>query len=84
MIGYLLMLISLIFNGFYYAYEQLLMRRHSINPLQMVGCEGCFGMVIVSFVALILSLVPCDLGAGYCSYDSHGNGYFERIDVFWR
>ena len=33
-----MMLISLVFNGFYYAYEQYLMKKHTIDPLQMVGC----------------------------------------------
>ena len=81
--GYVIMLISLVFNGFYYAYEQLLIRRHSIDPLQMVGCEGCFGMLIVLLVSLTLSLVPCGLGEKYCAYDPHGYGYFERVDQFW-
>ena len=82
--GYVIMLVSLVFNGFYYAYEQLLIRRHNINPLQMVGCEGCFGMIIVLMVALILSLVPCGLGDKYCSFDPHGYPYFERADQFWK
>jgi drug/metabolite transporter (DMT)-like permease len=58
-LGYTFMLISLVFNGFFYAYEQYLMKKHTINPLQMVGCEGIFGMVIVTFIALVLSITPC-------------------------
>lgn len=70
------MLISLVFNGFLYAYEQLLMRRHTINPMQMVGCEGCFGLFIITFIALSFSLAPCSLGEKLCSFDSFGNPYF--------
>lgn len=77
------MLISLVFNGFLYAYEQLLMRRHTINPMQMVGCEGCFGLFVITFIALCFSLTPCGLGEKLCSYDSFGNPYFERIDQFF-
>jgi hypothetical protein len=31
------MLTSLIFNGFLYAYEQKLLKNHTIHPLEMVG-----------------------------------------------
>ena len=53
------MIISLVFNGFLYAYEQLLMRKHSINPMQMIGTEGVFGLIFVSLIALSFSLIPC-------------------------
>ena len=56
------MLISLIFNGFFYAYEQFLLKKHSINPMQMVGYEGLFGMVIIFVATTILSFVPCSFG----------------------
>lgn len=59
------------------------MRRHSINPMQMVGCEGCFGLVFITFIALSLSLTPCSFGNTLCSFDNFGNPYFERIDVFF-
>ena len=72
----MLMLISLIFNGCLYAYEQLLMRRHSINPIQMVGCEGCFGVVFITFIALCLSLTPCSMGDKLCVFDNFNNPYF--------
>jgi hypothetical protein len=82
-LGYSLMLISLVFNGFLYAYEQFLLRKHSINPLQMIGFEGFFGIFIVSFIALTLSITPCSLGDKLCVFDSHGNPYFERVDMFF-
>jgi len=59
------------------------MKKHTINPLQMVGCEGVFGMVIVTFIALILSISPCPFQENICVFDSFGNPYFERIDVFF-
>lgn len=70
------MLISLVFNGFLYAYEQLLMRRHTINPMQMVGCEGCFGLFAITFIALCFSLTSCNLEEKLCSFDKFGNPYF--------
>lgn len=37
MLGYLLMIASLFISGFLYSYEQLLMKRHTIHPLECVG-----------------------------------------------
>lgn len=53
------MIVSLFFNGFLYAYEQLLMRKHSINPMEMVGGEGVFGMIFVMLIAMTFSMIPC-------------------------
>lgn len=58
-IGYAFMIVSLFFNGFLYAYEQLLMRKHSINPMEMVGGEGVFGMIFVMLIAMTFSMIPC-------------------------
>jgi hypothetical protein len=70
------MLISLVFNGFLYAYEQLLLKRHTINPIEMVGFEGLFGLFIITFLAMMFSLIPCDFGEKGCVYDIHNNPYF--------
>ena len=70
MIGYVLMLISLIFNGFFYAYEQFLLKKHSINPMQMVGYEGVFGMGIILVVTTILSFITCTFNEKACVYDT--------------
>jgi hypothetical protein len=51
--------------------------------MQMVGCEGCFGLIIISFIALSLSITPCSLKEKLCVYDFYGNMYFERIDQFF-
>lgn len=36
-VGYILMVVSLIFNGFLYAYEQKLLIEYKVQPLEMVG-----------------------------------------------
>ena len=60
------------------------MRKHTINPMQMVGCEGCFGILIIAFIALTLSITPCSFEQKLCVNDSYGHPYFERIDEFFR
>jgi len=59
------------------------MRKHTINPIEMVGWEGFFGLIMITFIALVFSLIPCGFGKTICSYDSFGNPYFERIDMFF-
>lgn len=80
----MLMTISLAFNGFFYAYEQYLFSKHSINPLEMVGYEGIFGMMITLLVAIVLSNVPCHFDRNSCVYDSLGEAYIELPGVFFR
>lgn len=76
MLGYILMLISLVFVGYHFAYEQRLMMRHSMSPMEMVGWEGLFGLIALSIISVVLSFVPCDLGEALCVYDSEGNLYY--------
>lgn len=74
-VGYILMLCSLIFNGFFYAYEQRLLKMHTIHPLEMVGYEGCFGLVLSGGIITALSFVPCTFGESACVYDEQGNAF---------
>lgn len=78
------MLISLVFNGFLYAYEQKLLKFHTIHPLEMVGFEGIFGMCLVTVVLIILSFIPCDFGVKGCVFDDDSNPFMELPRVYFR
>lgn len=78
------MIISLIFNGFLYAYEQKLMKKHTIHPLQMVGTEGCFGLVFIFITVTILSFIPCNFGVNGCVFNDQNEGFMELPLVFLR
>ncbi len=52
------------------AYEQYLFTKHTINPMQMVGYEGVFGMIIILSVSILLSYIPCNFGQDNCVYNS--------------
>ena len=41
-------------------------------------------MFIIAFISLILSITPCSFDAKLCVFDSYGNSYFQRVDVFFR
>jgi hypothetical protein len=67
-----MMFISLVFGGFFLAYEQYLLSKHTIDPLEMVGYEGLFGIAILLTLSFFLSLIPCHFGPENCVYDSNG------------
>ncbi len=76
------MLVSLIFNGFFYAYEQFLLKKHSINPMEMVGYEGIFGMIIILILTTILSFIPCNFGDKACVFNDKNEAFIELPLVF--
>lgn len=75
LVGYILMLVSLIFNGFLYAFEQRLLKQHTIHPLEMVGFEGIFGIGLLTIFLTILSFIPCDFGVKGCVFDDNNNSF---------
>ena len=83
-VGYILMLCSLVFNGFLYAYEQRLLKKHTIHPLEMVGFEGCFGIVYLFVFITILSYIPCHFSVGGCVFDNQNNPFMELPLVYFR
>ena len=76
------MLISLVFNGFFYAYEQFLLKKHSINPMEMVGYEGIFGMIIILIITTILSFIPCNFSERACVFNDKNEAFIELPLVF--
>jgi hypothetical protein len=64
--GYFLMGIVCISDGFYYVYEQKLLKKYHLEPLEVVGYEGLFGVCIYSVVLVVISYLPCNFGSGAC------------------
>jgi len=77
LLGYVLKIGSIAVHGFHYAYEQYLMSKHSINPMEMIGYEGVFGMVFSLSVAIALSFVPCYFGSQSCVYNQQDEAFME-------
>lgn len=70
------MIISLFFNGFFFVYEQKLLSKYHLEPLEVVGYEGIFGLCMYSVVIAIISFVPCNLGASACVIGEDGLSFF--------
>jgi len=60
--GYILIICSLLFNGFFFVFEQKLLNKYHLEPLQIVGYEGLFGLTMYAFLLPILTFIPCSFG----------------------
>jgi len=61
-VGYLLIILSLFTNGFLFVFEQKLLSKYHLEPLQVVGYEGMYGLIIEIILLPILTFVPCTFG----------------------
>ena len=83
MVGYILIIISLFTNGFFFVFEQWLMKKYYLEPMEIVGFEGMFGFLVYIGIVALLSHLPCSFGKNACVYTSEGLPYMEGWTVFW-
>eukprot|EP00727_Mastigamoeba_balamuthi_P013857 m51a1_g9094 putative solute carrier family 35 member f6 (429) ;mRNA; r:65474-67070 len=58
-LGIALVVIAMMCNATQWVVQEKIVRKYRIHPLQVAGTEGCFGMLLVMFVALpITYFVP--------------------------
>jgi uncharacterized protein YggT (Ycf19 family) len=76
------MVVSLVFNGFLYAYEQKLLQEYKVSPLEMVGWEGVYGTVFSLLIVAILSFMPCPYTGTKCVYNNEGQAFMELPSVY--
>lgn len=56
------MIISLVINGFQFAFEGRLFKNYYIEPMLMVGMEGVYGLVLSWCMAIGFMFIPCTFG----------------------
>lgn len=83
LIGLLLLIGSVIVQGFYFVFNERAYEKYDITPLQIVAFEGLLGLILWSMIIPILGVTPCPFGIDPCTFDSEGNAYLERADIFW-
>lgn len=79
----LLLIGSVIVQGFYFVFNERAYEKYDITPLQIVAFEGLLGLILWSMIIPILGVTPCPFGIDPCTFDSEGNAYLERADIFW-
>jgi hypothetical protein len=82
-IGLILLVASLFTNGFLFVFEEKLLSKYHIEPLQMVGYEGCFGLSIQLILLIIMSFVPCSFGVDACVMNSAGMPFLENPGMYF-
>lgn len=70
------MFVSLIINGFQFAFEGKVFSKYYISPLLMVGLEGSFGLVISWCTTVGVMFIPCPFGKDACVYSASGASFF--------
>jgi hypothetical protein len=70
-------------DGFSYVFGESLFKKHHIEPIQFVGYQGIFGLILSSVVVGIVSYIPCSFGIDICVFTSKG-GFMESPEVYLR
>jgi|JI6StandDraft_1071083.scaffolds.fasta_scaffold11106_5 hypothetical protein len=77
-VGYLLIVASLITNGLFFVSEEKLYKAYHLEPMQVVGYEGLFGLIFYAIILPIISFVPCSFGVEACVFSDKNFPYIER------
>lgn len=83
-IGYILLISSLFTNGFQFVFEEKLLAKYHIEPLEMVGYEGMFGLTAQLILMIIASFIPCGFGPDACVFDKAGMPFIENPLAYFR
>ena len=82
--GLILILISLIFNGFMYVSEEKLLDKYYIEPFEIVGWEGAWGCLLFVIAIPILNFIPCPYNPSGYDDDLCAGGHIEDFGMFLR
>jgi len=81
-IGLALVLISLVFNGFMYVSEESLLNKYYIEPFELVGWEGFWGVVLYTIAIPVLNLIPCPYDPKGYENDLCAGDHIEDFPLF--
>lgn len=76
------MSLSLITNGILFVSEEKIFSLYHLEPLQVVGVEGCWGVILCLLFIPILNFVtlPIDSNVGIVQDNQR---YIERVDIYF-
>ena len=58
-IAIVMVLLSLIFTGFQFVYQEIILSKYRTSPLQLVAWEGTWGLSITLILMTIFTFIPC-------------------------
>jgi hypothetical protein len=59
-------------------FEEKLLAKYHIEPLEMVGYEGMFGLAAQLVLMTIASFIPCSFGVEACVFSNAGMPFIEN------
>lgn len=74
---------SLVTNGLFFVSEEKLYNAYHLEPLQVVGWEGFFGLCFYAVILPIISFVPCNFGVQACVFSEQNYPYIERPGAYF-
>jgi drug/metabolite transporter (DMT)-like permease len=83
LLGIWLILMGLVFNGFFYVFEQKLLRKYHLEPLEMVGYEGLFGLLIYLVLLSFIQFIPCPFSPAGCAFTADSYPRIEYLPTFF-
>jgi len=78
----ILLFVSLLFNGVFYVSEEKIFQIYHMDPLEVVGTEGCWGLILYAIALPILSTMTCTLSGGVCVV-YEGKSTFESPALYF-
>lgn len=77
-LGILMLIASLMFQGFQFIYQEKILNKYKCHPMQLVAWEGTWGVIAFLILLPIFEFIPC--GASFesiCSINGKGQLYLE-------
>ena len=81
-VGILLTLVSLVFHGLMYITEEQVFHKYYVEPFEMVGWEGFFGVLLYVVAIPILNIIPCPYNPEGYDGDLCAGKHIEDISLF--
>lgn len=78
-LGIIMLLISLLFQGFQFIYQEKILTKYRTHPMQLVAWEGTWGLISFLILLPIFQFIPCDFKGkeDFCSPDGNGSYVLE-------
>ena len=76
-------MLSLVTNGVIFVSEEKIFSIYHLEPLQVVGIEGCWGLMLCLLFIPIFNFVTLNPGSSM-GIMHDGQRYIERVDVYFK
>lgn len=76
--GIIMLLFSLMFQGFQFIYQEKILNKYKCHPMQIVAWEGIWGFISFIILLPIFEFIPCSESLKMiCSINGNGELYLE-------